>query len=244
MSLRLNNYHLKGNIIRVYLSQPPSEGDKDAYTVYVSNLPFSIDEQKLRDHFNSVLSDPTLIDEVRLIRDPKTNKVKGFAYVQLKERRLVSYVCDTLNKSKIDGRTISVEKSQSNLKESQLGYTAHVNNLSFKVTEEELRETFENLFGQVKKVHLVKKEDGSSKGYAFVEFVDAKGLAEAVKKKELILQERTAIIKRSTRSITEEKKTDDQVKKRETKRDRKKLIADLIDDAINEVSEPAKQEEV
>lgn len=90
-----------------------------------------------------------------------------------------------------------------------MGYTAHVNNLSFKVMEEELRETFEKLFGEVKKVHLVCKEDGTSKGFAFVEFVNGQGLEKATKQKELMIKERMAIIKRSTRSITEEKKSDE-----------------------------------
>ena len=42
----------------------------------------------IRDHFKAVLGDGKLIEEVRLIRNPATGKIKGFAYVQLKERKL------------------------------------------------------------------------------------------------------------------------------------------------------------
>jgi RNA recognition motif-containing protein len=56
-SLKLNNYHIKGSLIKVDLSKPPSEGDKDAYTVFVNNLPFSCTEKMLREHFATVLGD-------------------------------------------------------------------------------------------------------------------------------------------------------------------------------------------
>lgn len=68
-ALKLDNIHLKGNAIKVYLSKPPSEGDKDENTVFVNNLPFTCTEQSLRAHFLQALgNDPTLIEEVRLIR--------------------------------------------------------------------------------------------------------------------------------------------------------------------------------
>lgn len=61
-----------------------------------------------------------------------------------------------------------------------------MNNLSFKVgSEEELRQVFEEKFGEVKKVHLVKDEQGRTKGYAFVEFIDEASMNKAVREKEL-----------------------------------------------------------
>jgi RNA recognition motif-containing protein len=44
--------------------------------VFVSNLPFTCNEEMLRNHF----SDVDEIEEVRLIRD-SNGKVKGFAYI-------------------------------------------------------------------------------------------------------------------------------------------------------------------
>lgn len=76
-----------------------------------------------------------------------------------------------LHRTQIQGRTVSVEKTKSNKEErEQVGYTVHVNNLSFKVTEDDLRQYCEENFGGVKKVHLVRDEKGNSKGFAFVEF--------------------------------------------------------------------------
>ena len=53
----------------------------------------------------------SLIDEVRLPRHTGSNKVKGFAYVQLRDRRIVPQVIEAVNKTKLDGRTITIEKS-------------------------------------------------------------------------------------------------------------------------------------
>lgn len=97
----------------------------------------------------------------------------------------------------MDGRTITVERSQSNKKESSIGFTVHVNNLSFKVdSDDEIRSIFEEKFGEVKSVHLVKKF-GKPRGFAFVEFVTEEGMNKAIRQKELQIQDRMAIIKRS-----------------------------------------------
>ena len=42
--------------------------DKDDYTVFVNNLPFTVTETMIRDHFKAAVGD--LIEEVRLIRGP------------------------------------------------------------------------------------------------------------------------------------------------------------------------------
>jgi RNA recognition motif-containing protein len=46
----------------------------------------------------------------------------------------------------------------------------HVNNLSFKVLEDELRGICDSKFGEIVRIHLVKDDKGESKGFAFVEF--------------------------------------------------------------------------
>ena len=51
-----------------------------------------------------------------------------------------------------------------------IGYTLHINNLSFKVDQETLRKYCEEHFGEVKQIHIALNEKGLSKGYAFVEF--------------------------------------------------------------------------
>jgi len=74
----------------------------------VNNLPFTCTEALLREHFRAASGD--VVQEVRLIRT-LTGQVKGFAYVQLRERDLVPQVVQALHKSKLEGRTITVERS-------------------------------------------------------------------------------------------------------------------------------------
>ena len=48
-------------------------------------------------------------------------------------------------------------------------------------------------------MHLIKDEQGRTKGYAFVEFIEEASMNKAIKEKEIMLKERIAIIKKSTR---------------------------------------------
>ena len=137
----------------------------------------------------------------------------------------------------MDGRTITVEKSKSKQHVDQLGYTVHVSNLSFKLHDEaELRSLFETKYGEVKRAHLVKDEvTGRTKGFAFVEFIDRDAMQRAVHEKEVMIRDRLAIIKKSTRQITAEIKEKEQTsKKREKKGDRKSKIASILDEVIGE----------
>jgi RNA recognition motif-containing protein len=85
----------------------------------------------------------------------------------------------------------------------------HINNLSFKVTEEELKDFCETNFGETKKVHLVSDEHGRSKGFAFVEFANPDAMNSAVRAKEVQIKDRVAVINRSNRSITSNKESRD-----------------------------------
>lgn len=58
----------------------------------------------------------------------------------------------------------------------------YVGNLSFKATEEDLRQAFAQ-FGEVSSVSIVKdRESGRSRGFAFVEMPDANQANEAIQK--------------------------------------------------------------
>jgi RNA recognition motif-containing protein len=76
--LSLNNCELKSQRIRVYISKPPElSSETDQRTVFVRNIAFDVTEKDLRQTFST--AGP--VEEVRLIRDPKSGRPKGFAYV-------------------------------------------------------------------------------------------------------------------------------------------------------------------
>jgi len=62
------------------------KGETSRFSVFVGNIPFEIEEEDLRNHF----SDCGQIDNVRIIRDKKTNIGKGFGYVTFHDGRQFS----------------------------------------------------------------------------------------------------------------------------------------------------------
>jgi len=78
-ALKINNHHLKGSMVQIFISKPPALNDADDRTAFVNNLPRECNEEDIRQLFGS-----ETIDEVRLIRD-QSGKLKGFCYVQFYE---------------------------------------------------------------------------------------------------------------------------------------------------------------
>jgi len=78
-ALKINNHHLKGSMVQIFISKPPALNDADDRTAFVNNLPRDCNEEDIRQLFGS-----ETIDEVRLIRD-QGGKLKGFCYVQFYE---------------------------------------------------------------------------------------------------------------------------------------------------------------
>ena len=138
-----------------------------------------------------------------------------------------------------------------------------VTNLSFAVTEDKLKSYLNEKFGATKSVSLATHENKRSKGYAFVEFEDNEACKKAIEAREFKLEGRLALIKQSTRQVTQRKRApevktndlkkefegkkktdvDDQAKekkrdkKRKMKADLKAMIASAVDTADKEDTE-------
>ncbi|CAI2165186.1 13717_t:CDS:2 [Funneliformis geosporum] len=74
-------------------------------TVFIGNMSFDAQEEELWIHFESCGE----IENVRIVRDSKTNVGKGFAYVQFKERASVEFALK-LNDTKLGNRKIRVTR--------------------------------------------------------------------------------------------------------------------------------------
>lgn len=142
----------------------------------MNNLPFTCDERKLEEVFSKVGA----IKEVRLKRD-QSGKIRGFAYVEFQEFESVKKAVAQVNKSKLDGRTISVELCKTKEEaQSKYGFTIHFKNLDYSLTDEVLRKYFEEHFGEVKRLNLTKDEKGRSMGFGNVEFVEEQSFKKAI----------------------------------------------------------------
>ena len=76
--------------------------------LFVGSLPWSIDDQKLKETFEqhgSVLS-------AKIIMDRDTNKSRGFGFVEMENSSDASKAIKALNETEIDGRNIVVNEAK------------------------------------------------------------------------------------------------------------------------------------
>jgi len=151
----------------------------EARTAFVVNLPFSVDEQELKQMFSKFGE----VKEVRLVRDAGSQKSKGFAYVEfLSEESATASLA--LDKSDLKGRRLKVSISSPPSSKLVRDYsdklTLFVSNLPTSTTKEELEDIFKSA-GAIKDVRIVRdKKDNSPKGFAYVEFADEESLNSAL----------------------------------------------------------------
>lgn len=75
---------------------------------------------------------------------------------------------------RIGGRKVILKKSESDVKmREKLQHVVYLTNLSYETTEVDLEGFFTNNgINNIREIHIVKDEDGSSKGFAFIQFED------------------------------------------------------------------------
>lgn len=106
-SLSLNGVVLQGRHLRLDIIAKQSEIDTRR-SVFIGNLPFSADEEKLREIF-VVCGE---IESIRIVRDPKSGIGKGFGFVTFKDRNSVIFALKQNNKAVLDARTLRVYRSK------------------------------------------------------------------------------------------------------------------------------------
>ena len=79
-------------------------------TIYIGNLSYSKDEFQLKKLFAKYGK----VTYIRLVRDTKTLKSKGFAFVQMPNKLDAQRAIENLNQSQLDGRTLKVSTAVEN----------------------------------------------------------------------------------------------------------------------------------
>ena len=77
--------------------------------LYVGNLPFSADEQQVRELFERNNREVT---DVKLITDRDTGRPRGFAFVEMAEQSAADNAISALNGAEMGGRTLRVDAAQ------------------------------------------------------------------------------------------------------------------------------------
>jgi len=78
-------------------------------TVYVGNLPWSANEEDLRDLFSARAN--VTVESARVVSDRETGRSKGFGFVELEEQDLAGSV-EALNNFEYDGRPLTVNEAR------------------------------------------------------------------------------------------------------------------------------------
>lgn len=79
------------------------EQSDDFTTLYVGNLPYRVNEQAVKTHFMEI----TNVKSVRLLRDRKTGKRKGFGFIEVPSNE-TDKVIQKFNDSEFEDRTLKV----------------------------------------------------------------------------------------------------------------------------------------
>ena len=156
-------------------------------TIYVKNLSFNTTEEALHEVFEKN------VGKVRTVRIPQkvapgqngSDEIRsmsmGFGFVELDSHAAVKQALSKLQGKLVDGHALELKVSN---KSNAAGAAPPkpkgknptklvVRNVPFQATRTELLKLF-GTFGQLRKVRLPKKFDGSHRGFAFVEFVTSK----------------------------------------------------------------------
>ena len=171
-----------------------NEGSNDdmSSTLYVKNLNFGTTEEILQECFEKEIGRNIL--SVRIPRKVAATKSgsstpenrslsMGYGFVELSSHELAKKAMKMLQGKLIDGHSLqlamSSQASSSRTKKNAVPIGKKpptklmVRNVPFQATRKEILKLF-GTFGQLKKVRLPKKFDGSHRGFAFVEYLTGK----------------------------------------------------------------------
>ncbi len=165
-----------------------------AHTLFVKNLNFSTTEDGLSYFFSSVVDDSKAIRAVKIpnkaapvgSKNEGSIQSLGYGFVEFGDAESAKKALSAANGEILDGHELQVKRSTkslvapvstgiaSDVKRTKL----MVRNVPFEANRTELLQLFSN-FGTLKKVRIPQKFDGTSRGFAFVDFVSHKEAASA-----------------------------------------------------------------
>ncbi|XP_059532029.1 squamous cell carcinoma antigen recognized by T-cells 3 isoform X1 [Myotis daubentonii] len=165
----------------------PHDSSKDSVTVFVSNLPYSMEEPdvKLRPLFEAC-------GEVAEVRPIFSNRgdFRGYCYVEFKEEKSALQALE-LDRKNVGGRPMFVSPCVDKSKNPEFKvfrystalekHKLFISGLPFSCTKEELEEICK-AHGTVKDIRLVTNRAGKPKGLAYVEYENESQASQAVMK--------------------------------------------------------------
>lgn len=138
-------------------------------SIHVSDLHGSIDESLLWNHFQKYGP----MESIRICRDKVSNLSLGYGYVNFLKHEDAEIAMEEMNAFVINQLPIRVSWSQRNpaIRKSVPEANIVVKNLDKTIDARELYETFSQ-FGKILSLKLATQSDGSSKGFAYIQYMD------------------------------------------------------------------------
>lgn len=186
---------------------PVLDGHAPQTTIFVKNINFDSTEDGLRKHFTRKLRTKShAFGTIRAVsiakkpnpKDPTGPKVSsGYGFVEFSNAAGAEEAMKILQGTSLEGHVLELQLAQrSGAKESDKGSRERkrshlsaskrkpnskvvVRNIAFEAAAKDLRHLFDT-FGQVKSVRLPRRQDGTHRGFGFVEFISKNEAASAV----------------------------------------------------------------
>uniref|UniRef100_A0A8C9NMD1 Nucleolin n=1 Tax=Serinus canaria TaxID=9135 RepID=A0A8C9NMD1_SERCA len=133
------------------------KGPASAFSVFVGNLVCSKDFEELKTGLREFFGKKNIE-----VVDVRIGASKRFGYVDFSSAEDLDKALQ-MNGKKLMGLEVKLEKAKSKERDAR---TLFLKNLPYRITEDNIREVFENAL----EVRIVMNKDGSSKGMAYIEF--------------------------------------------------------------------------
>ncbi|CAG8486980.1 1639_t:CDS:10, partial [Paraglomus occultum] len=163
-------------------------------TLFVKNLNFNTTEDELREVFKNAQGLKSV--RIKMKKDPKNPEKylsMGFGFVEYDSVKNAKNAMKALQGFVLDGHALQLKFSSKGVDPAQqrreedaaakakaVSTKIIVKNVAFETTKKDLRELF-GAYGQIKSLRIPKKFDGTSRGFAFIEFLtkrDARNVME------------------------------------------------------------------
>jgi len=160
------------DLAKVRAERAEKERERDQRTVFAAQIHPKNEEREIFDFF----SDVGKVVDIQLIRDTRTYKSKGLAYIEFEDRRSVPHAL-ALSGRNLNGYPVLVQMTQSDR-----GYASqennvsipvekpkilHIRNLHKKLHEEDIQPIF-SAFGEIRSIEIVEKAEANE---CFIEFI-------------------------------------------------------------------------
>eukprot|EP01083_Nonionella_stella_P029663 81602_1 len=136
-------------------------------TVWIGGLDENVNESLLWELM--IQAGPVV--SVNIPRDKITHEHQGYAFCEFASEEDADYAMKIMNMVRLYGKSLKINKASRDRKDTGVGANVFVGNLDPEVDDQLLYNTF-SAFGQVLSAKVMYEDDGTSRGFAFVNFAD------------------------------------------------------------------------